>query len=137
MCVASLSQPTIRHILPGRVRIVLPDGITLVPDVLARRLYTLPGVRQARVNAFTHTALIHYDPDMLAPDDLLAALRKMIVVGPAATQGAGKCNAREAGTDGASLMAPGLAIKHCLHLVQSETRSTKELPRWHVTLGTC
>ncbi len=53
---------TILHVLPGRLRVHLPDRSEAELRCLVRTLEALPAVRSARATPLTGTVLVHFDP---------------------------------------------------------------------------
>jgi len=65
------------HVLPGRVRIHVPALVgapRTTVQAAARRLAHVPGVLHATACGLTGNVLVHFDPGVVAVDDLLGAL---------------------------------------------------------------
>jgi hypothetical protein len=66
------SPPVLLHELPGRMRVHIPQTVSLAaPEALLR---ATAGVRAVSVNATTRNILIHFDPAVTTSAALLAAL---------------------------------------------------------------
>jgi hypothetical protein len=66
-------EPRILHATPGRLRVQLSAG-SCPQGPLEEGLRQLPGVTRARLNSLTGNVLIHFDPQCLSQDALLAAV---------------------------------------------------------------
>ncbi len=99
MGMAVSAEPCLLHVVPGRIRVHLPE-LTGLSDQEVRAtesaLRRLPGVRAVEANPLTANALILYDRQATNADVLLDAIRVMDL-GVQGTSGT-----TEAATDGAS-----------------------------------
>jgi len=62
---------SIKHSLPGRIRIKFSAGIMKDPEALklAQSPPDMPdAVKEAKVNIFSRTLLLEYDADLVSPD---------------------------------------------------------------------
>lgn len=67
------SAPHIKHALPGRLRLHVPQLSDAGARHLEIALRQRPGVQRVRVNVLTASVLIHYDPQITSADELLRA----------------------------------------------------------------
>ncbi|MHB1421438.1 MAG: HAD-IC family P-type ATPase, partial [Bacillota bacterium] len=67
------------HLLPGRMRLNVPglQRNQAMAGKLAKRLSTIPGLREAKVNPITGQVLIIFDPERLTARQLLNALFRL------------------------------------------------------------
>src|SRR5918996_6125067 len=63
------------HALPGRVRLHLPGWSRAEPAELEQVIRAVPGVRQATASSTTRNILILFDPNLVSPEAVQAALR--------------------------------------------------------------
>lgn len=68
-------QPRLRHLLPGRARIYLPDSYAEASSSLLRQLRRLPGVQEAGYNSRTAHLLVRFDLARLSAPQLLSFLQ--------------------------------------------------------------
>ena len=126
MCVAEGRDLKIRHALPGRLRIELPEWTKAAPELLARHLCAIPGVQRARASELTQTVLIHFDPGQIGPEHVLVMLGK-VTREPHAVPGLASERMDPPvgcpGTDGAALMHLGFPERRCLQAPESPVRS--------------
>lgn len=63
------------HVLPGRVRVHLPEWGDRAPRHLESRLLSIPGIRRAHFNPLTANLLVHFDPARFSPSAVVDLLR--------------------------------------------------------------
>ena len=70
----------IAHVLPGRLRLRAPVliGQRRAADQLQRSLAGLDGIRAVAVSSVSGTVLVHFAPDRVRPDMLMAAAIRLL-----------------------------------------------------------
>jgi hypothetical protein len=73
--VAANLNPRIKHAIPGRLRVHLPQLTAASVPHFETALRRVAGVRSVRASALTGNVLIHFDPQQIRQDQLLSLLR--------------------------------------------------------------